>query len=1060
MKYNEKELIALACEGGSDKEGLLYKKGGQKGQSYQPRWFRLKGNLLFYFKANDKGAMASSEPQGAIVLEKCLVKKYEHQSRRYCFSLGFDDDDSSRLYHLACLSARERDAWMSAIQKASYEHLRLCMKDLQDQLIKLTGRDPMEAFQEDFRPDFSPRIKRSTISKESAQNSRTNFVFSSAAPTSDMPAMEIAMACVSLPKNESGNPPSTSVTVQAVNPAFKSRWFTITETDTIESKCDPEYFSCLAIETGHEMTFTTQLKFVVKDQSCDRESPSVIGEARCLIKDVARVVQTKDGKLKLPITKEGVGHNLGELVIIGYQSGAPSRSPSIVDIIGTPKRSSLKYTISVQVTSSFLSFRPIQDRAIVAQYRFPARAKAALKVIEEMRESLFTCSVPIAYLQMLCNIEHQRTIDLYELGQLSDLWEMWRKDLLRSHFTLIGEYEQLVNDFKKYKGPYFKRSSSKKDKDFEFLATNLHVQIMTVLPHGRGESTYHRVTFGAPVAHARGFKHGGLKKILADSKSSFSVISAAEEDSVPHKIYGTLDRIEEIGKCVAEGEKQILKAVANYQTGLLDPVMTQLSSQVQQLMQICRTDPTKSALNGLKTALTRRNCVISSELASAQSQRSDWTWNGSEYVQISSAWCLDPVLESLTAQLTHCLSALDDVSSKIHQSFPRSTSVWHQTRTGSPVMSIRDSLMRKYGGRNQATESTWAARLLPAMRNLVRSMEGLSQIAIRSLKFHLLELDGRAGSETLHNVKIRRDIVVSQALSALVTSFQCTLSAKIHDLDFCRQLAEIGFLVCFESLLNLQGNEKGMLEDFFVAVRELTNFAFVLVESDSEQMTHSSVVFKGSRSFALIQIGLTQGSFNLLPSSLKRRQQIKIVPILFNQAVIPQQFHDLSSNSQLQEEINTEGLTKLSKYLNDYRKAVSKISAQSSLAIPSLVEQLSRAQTLFQNQKSRNVDFLAKIEQLCRRLNGGYLTSCKSAKDRTGMAVTYEQCLILGSEHDLLPGVFQGALNAMRSRGTRLENCNKNIGARKYAFTSLQLKMTPKQYVPPEGTYGRAKIQQ
>ena len=40
----------------------------------------------------------------------------------------------------------------------------------------------------------------------------------------------------------------------------------------MQSKCDPEYFSCLAIETGHEMTFTTQLKFVVKDQSCDRES--------------------------------------------------------------------------------------------------------------------------------------------------------------------------------------------------------------------------------------------------------------------------------------------------------------------------------------------------------------------------------------------------------------------------------------------------------------------------------------------------------------------------------------------------------------------------------------------------------------------------------------------------------------------------------------------------------------------------------------------------------------------------------------------------------------------
>jgi inositol polyphosphate-4-phosphatase len=88
MKYNEKELAALACEGGSDKEGLLYKKGGQKGQSYQPRWFRLKGNLLFYFKANEKGMMTSSEPQGALVLEGCKVERFVHPSRKHCFCVG------------------------------------------------------------------------------------------------------------------------------------------------------------------------------------------------------------------------------------------------------------------------------------------------------------------------------------------------------------------------------------------------------------------------------------------------------------------------------------------------------------------------------------------------------------------------------------------------------------------------------------------------------------------------------------------------------------------------------------------------------------------------------------------------------------------------------------------------------------------------------------------------------------------------------------------------------------------------------------------------------------
>ena len=47
-------------------------------------------------------------------------------------------------------------------------------------------------------------------------------------------------------------------------------------------------------------------------------------------------------------------------------------------------------------------------------------------------------------------------------------------------------------------------------------------------------------------------------------------------------------------------------------------------------------------------------------------------------------------------------------------------------------------------------------------------------------------------------------------------------------------------------------------------------------------------------------------------------------------------------------------------------------------------------------------------------MNGARLTSCKSAKDRTGMAVTYEMCMILGNEYDLLHGVFQQVLNAVR----------------------------------------------
>ena len=71
-------------------------------------------------------------------------------------------------------------------------------------------------------------------------------------------------------------------------------------------------------------------------------------------------------------------------------------------------------------------------------------------------------------------------------------------------------------------------------------------------------------------------------------------------------------------------------------------------------------------------------------------------------------------------------------------------------------------------------------------------------------------------------------------------------------------------------------------------------------------------------------------------------------------------------------------------------------SVQMSLSSHPLLEELTEMILSSSSINSKNVDMLVAVERVCVMLGGCRVTFCKSGKDRTGMAVTYEQSRQLG----------------------------------------------------------------
>ncbi|XP_074643562.1 pleckstrin homology domain-containing family J member 1-like [Tubulanus polymorphus] len=144
MRFNEKEMKHFSKQKKWDKEGkLLYK--GPKSQSYKDRWFRLIGNILFYYKTNEQGTQPESEASGVLILERCRIQHQPIADRPFVFTIAFPDDREKQHYFSGS-SEKQCEDWIKMLRKASYEELRCTMTILKAKILKAKNQDPMMAF--------------------------------------------------------------------------------------------------------------------------------------------------------------------------------------------------------------------------------------------------------------------------------------------------------------------------------------------------------------------------------------------------------------------------------------------------------------------------------------------------------------------------------------------------------------------------------------------------------------------------------------------------------------------------------------------------------------------------------------------------------------------------------------------------------------------------------------------------------------------------------------------------------------------------------------------------
>ncbi|XP_042167741.1 type II inositol 3,4-bisphosphate 4-phosphatase isoform X10 [Oncorhynchus tshawytscha] len=920
-----------------------------------------------------------------------------------------------------------------------------------------------------------------------------------------LPHVEFSLECRDLIGSGRDRTPNALVQVAVIDPREQ---YLVSQacTEIVEGSRDPLFLTGVTFPPEYPASPETLVKLTVYDvRDKARDNSSFLGSATFSVSDLLR---SKDDQLTLNLRSSDGVLAVGTVLVSRVNMGEMEEGD--MDHITADVQQAQKCTLvceSSQGTPNDKDNSPLTGAVfknpVCKVYKFQTVDSKWMLVREQMEECTLSFSIPRQLLHLYIQEDMRRIQELRDLGELSPHWDNLRKEVIGRYGQVIAAYQETLAELNKITGPSFKPSCSKAQRYLEFIPINLHTQRMRVTCPRQTDAFYDVITVGAPAAHFQGFKGGGLQRLLSRheaEKKSFSTAYQCIYYSPEHtaKAQEVLHSVGHLQPLISGLADQLLQAAQQHSMAGLREALKTLAGKTEQFVHALKDELVKSALLALHAAqpgyvTKNQNQTLPGHQGHSHQDHPSPSQRGQQGQSppqnpghspgqplatdspvvvcnnVDGGFQTAPIREDGQAPLKRqdsipCHKEYDEeewdrVWADVAKSLNCVIAMVDKLQEQEPINNNQEQPIPKQVLADVITshnpEGDWREQLCPLVVRLKECVAEVVVRARRAMTFVLLQEAACSIPQGLF-LKQRRDVVFSQALAALACGFVMRLYAGMEDKGFLRQLHLVGLVAQFESLLSTYSEEIGMLEDMEVGISDLHRVAFKITQAKTDDPCDLQPVVIGRRDHYTVEVPLPRLAFQTLPHEIKEGKALQVYPVLFNVGINEQQtIADRFGDISLQERINQRNFEILDSY---YKSLSDKVPSECLPCFQTQTDLKDLLGTLGQNvvtKKRKNVEILWLAGTICRRLNGIRFTSCKSAKDRTSMSVTLEQCALLRDEHQLNKDYFIRALDCMRREGCRIENVQKNIKCRKYAFNMLQLMAFPKIYRPPEGTYGK-----